>query len=515
MAIYDDLTFVGHPAEAKPRSLAALLRSRSRPAPPHFYSEYGPDYEERYNWRLPPTTGAYFVKDEDIVKGASITLTRVKDWWAKDRKFYRHRFNADKIVYPVVRDESKVWELFRAGEIDFFMITSPQYWYEKSEIPPVFDGYIERYIFYNQFPRPPYGLYLNTAKPLLDDRNVRLGIPHAMNWQKVHRRDLPRRLLAPAGLRSTATATSANPDVNARPFSVVRGAEVLRAGRLHRGGGRTASCASRTASGSRSSVSYPTNTPIVEQHDGDPQGGGEEGGHRPDPRRAGAHGGLQEGDAEGARDGVLGVEVPAAVPALLRVLPLHATPTTTRATSSSRPTTCSPTRTTEHGQADGGLPQRRDAARRSADARPRRSSRSSTTRRSSCPATSREFERIGLLALGALAGLRGDAVLPADDVLSVGELRLLDRRGDQAETRAAMQRRQRPSRRSSGYSTTTATPQPKGGCGERNSCWRSADLDHQLPDRLRLVRAVDEVSFSMPRRARPSASSASPAAARA
>ncbi len=39
------------------------------------------------------------VKDEDIVKGVSITLTRAKDWWAKDMKYYRNMYNADKILY--------------------------------------------------------------------------------------------------------------------------------------------------------------------------------------------------------------------------------------------------------------------------------------------------------------------------------------------------------------------------------------------------------------------------------
>ena len=66
------------------------------PAASHFYKEYGPDYADRYQWKVPPTTGAYFVKDEDIRKGVSITLTRAKDWWAKDKKYYRYRFNPDK-----------------------------------------------------------------------------------------------------------------------------------------------------------------------------------------------------------------------------------------------------------------------------------------------------------------------------------------------------------------------------------------------------------------------------------
>lgn len=182
--VYDDLTLGVTMADAKPRYLAPYYSSM-QPAPPHFYDEYGPDYEERYNWKVPPTTGAYYVKDEDIVKGVSITLTRAKDWWAKDMKYYRYMYNSDQIFYRVVRDRAKVWELFRAGEIDCFLITTPQYWYQKSEIPPVFDGYIERYMWYNQFPRPPFGLYLNIAKEPLSDLKVRKGISHAMNWEKV------------------------------------------------------------------------------------------------------------------------------------------------------------------------------------------------------------------------------------------------------------------------------------------------------------------------------------------
>ena len=155
------------------------------PSPPHFYLEYGPDFTERYQWKFPPTTGAYEVKEEDIIKGVSVTQTRVKDWWAKDNKYYKYRFNPDRIVHVVVRDESKAFELFRAGEFDTFNVTRPEYWYEKSEIEPVFKGYIERFTFFNQYPALPRGMYLNVTKPLLNDLDIRIGIQHAMNWQKV------------------------------------------------------------------------------------------------------------------------------------------------------------------------------------------------------------------------------------------------------------------------------------------------------------------------------------------
>ncbi|MGL5019376.1 MAG: ABC transporter substrate-binding protein, partial [Luteolibacter sp.] len=216
-AMYDDLTLSVSLPEAK--IYAPVIAGAATPSPPHFYSEYGPDYEERYQWRFPPTTGAYEVLPEDVIKGASITQTRVKNWWARDRKYYRHRFNPDKLVHTVVRDESKAFELFRAGELDTFFLTQPQLWYEKSEIEPVYKGYIERVTFYNKYPKVPRGLYLNVSKPPLDNLDVRIGIQHAMNWQKVidvmFRGDYQR-----LNAFNEGYVTFSDPSIVARPFSI-------------------------------------------------------------------------------------------------------------------------------------------------------------------------------------------------------------------------------------------------------------------------------------------------------
>lgn len=196
------------------------------PAPSHFYADYGADYVDHYQWKVAPHTGAYYVKDEDIVKGVSITLTRDKDWWAKDKKYYKHRFNPEKIVYTTIRDDSKAFELFRAGQIDAFGLTRPNYWYEKSEIQPVFDGYIERYKFYTQYPRVPRGVYLNVARPMLQDLNVRKGIGHALNWQKVidvvFRGDFNRLQQFSEGFGEFT-----DPNIKARKYSIERARELF------------------------------------------------------------------------------------------------------------------------------------------------------------------------------------------------------------------------------------------------------------------------------------------------
>jgi microcin C transport system substrate-binding protein len=221
IAVYSDSLLSVTLREGKP--LTPLFASMS-PSNPEFYDEYGADYEDRYQWRVPRHTGAYYVKEGDINKGVSVKLTRAKDWWAKDKKYYRYRFNPDHIIYTVIRDENKAFELFRAGQLDAFFLTLPQYWYEKSEIEQVFDGYIERYKFYTQYPRVPRGIYMNVSRPKLDDRNVRLGLQHALNWRKVidvmFRGDFSRL----QGF-SQGYGKFTNPAIKARPYSVTKARE--------------------------------------------------------------------------------------------------------------------------------------------------------------------------------------------------------------------------------------------------------------------------------------------------
>ncbi len=226
VAVYDDLTLSVSLPEAK--IYAPALAGSITPSPPHFYAAYGADYSERYQWLFPPTTGAYEVLPQDIIKGVSITQTRVNNWWARDRKYYRYRFNPDKLVSTVVRDESKAFELFRAGELDTFYLTRPELWYEKCEIDPVYKGYIERVTFYNRYPKIPRGIYINVSKPPLNDRNVRIGIQFAMNWQKVidvmFRGDYQR-----LNAFNEGYVNFSDPSIKARPYSINLARQAFRA----------------------------------------------------------------------------------------------------------------------------------------------------------------------------------------------------------------------------------------------------------------------------------------------
>lgn len=181
--LYDDRTFsVTLPA---PKPLV-VYNAALYPSPPHFYSEYGPDYVERYQWRIEPSTGGYTVLPDDVVRGQQVTMSRVPNWWAKDKKFYRNSCNVDRIVYRFIAEESKILELFRVGQLDILFMNKPEVWHEKMEIPEVHNGYIERATFYTIYPRYPLGFFLNVANAPFNNLDVRKGFQHAINTKRVN-----------------------------------------------------------------------------------------------------------------------------------------------------------------------------------------------------------------------------------------------------------------------------------------------------------------------------------------
>ncbi len=232
---YDDHTISISMAERKPDmdELGLLLR----PVPRHFYRQMDEDFSEHYQWEFEPTPGPYIVRDQDIRKGRSIALTRLENWWARDKKHWRYRFNPDRIQLSVIRDAAKMFEAFKRGDLDQFGLGLAEYWYEKlpDSDPDVQAGYIHKTVFYNQRPRPPFGLWINTAQPLLDNRDIRIGIGHATNWdmviEKFFRGDNERLDTANDGFGEFS-----HPTLKAREFDLAKAQEhFARAGFSRRG----------------------------------------------------------------------------------------------------------------------------------------------------------------------------------------------------------------------------------------------------------------------------------------
>lgn len=196
--------------------------------PRHAMQDVGPDYVEKFQWRVLPTTGAYTILPDGIDKGQSVTLSRVKDWWARDLKYYRGRYNPDRYRFRIIRDHDKGLESFIRGDVDLFlqMTAVPKYWYETlpHTHPLVADGYVHKSVFYNRTPRPDWGLYINTTKPVLNNKDVRWGIQYATNIDMVanqfYRGDAEQ-----MNTRNDGYSWRAHPTLMARKFDPVKARE--------------------------------------------------------------------------------------------------------------------------------------------------------------------------------------------------------------------------------------------------------------------------------------------------
>jgi microcin C transport system substrate-binding protein len=180
---YDDYTISITLTEAKPDPVYFTSLS---PTPAHFYRVLDDKFLEKFQWKFEPTTGPWDLKPENMVQGSSITMTRVKHWWADGKKFYEHRYNPDKLRYILIRDMPIACESFKKGDLDMLNLTNSEYWYDRTEnCEAVKKGWIERTVFYNDVPQSTIGFYLNRANPLLADKRIRQGIHYACNWQRV------------------------------------------------------------------------------------------------------------------------------------------------------------------------------------------------------------------------------------------------------------------------------------------------------------------------------------------
>jgi microcin C transport system substrate-binding protein len=224
LTIYDALTFAITLPQPKPDGV--IRAGNIVPYPRHAFQDFGADWIEKYQWRTLPTTAAYELLDRNIDKGRSITLTKVKTWWAREKRFWRGRFNPDRYRFEVIRDPDKAFEAFTRGDLDFFPLNQSKYWYEllPDTHPLVAQGLIAKAKFFNRIPRPDWGLWINRSKPGLDNRDIRLGIQYAANFdlvcQQYFRGDAVR-----LNTRSDGYGWNMNPAIGPRAFDPAKARE--------------------------------------------------------------------------------------------------------------------------------------------------------------------------------------------------------------------------------------------------------------------------------------------------
>ena len=178
--VYDDHTLAVVHTKTKPD---LHLHLNMNPTPQHFFGKLDKDFVRKYNWKIRPNTGPYQISD--FKKGKSIKLKRKRDWWAKDLRYFKNRFNVNTVIYSVVRDFNLQWEYFKKAKIDVFPINFPDFWHVKTKTPVIENGYVYKIWFFNDTQQSAVGMWFNQDREIFKDKNVRQAFSHAMNIGKV------------------------------------------------------------------------------------------------------------------------------------------------------------------------------------------------------------------------------------------------------------------------------------------------------------------------------------------
>lgn len=126
---------------------------------------------DRTTLEPPLGSGPYHVAQVD--PGRSIVYRYNPDWWARDLPVARGRFNFDEIRVDYFRDESSLFEAFKAGEIDLRTEDDPVRWIDGYRFAAVADGRVVKRELEVQLPSGMTALALNTRRAPFHDQRVR------------------------------------------------------------------------------------------------------------------------------------------------------------------------------------------------------------------------------------------------------------------------------------------------------------------------------------------------------
>jgi len=145
----------------------------------------GAEYLKKYQWKMLMGSGPYDLKDSNVIKDKSITLTRRKDYWGDDDPMNAGLNNFDKLKWVVVRDEGIQFEKFKKGEIDYYIVSRAQEWIQETDFDKVKKGLIQKRKVYTKKPQGFSGFVFNMRKPPFNDKKVRLAFAYLFNRERL------------------------------------------------------------------------------------------------------------------------------------------------------------------------------------------------------------------------------------------------------------------------------------------------------------------------------------------
>jgi microcin C transport system substrate-binding protein len=132
---------------------------------------------------LTPPLGSGPYQVTAIEPGRSITLTRVKDYWAADLPTQRGFNNFDTIRYDVYRDDTVALEGLKSHQFDYYEEFIARNWATAYDIPAVASGELIKVKIPHKIPRGMQGFIFNTRLAKFADVRVREAIGLTLDFE--------------------------------------------------------------------------------------------------------------------------------------------------------------------------------------------------------------------------------------------------------------------------------------------------------------------------------------------
>ncbi len=146
----------------------------------------GDRYIKDYNFKMLPGSGPYIIREADIVKGRSVSLRRRRDYWGEKARASAGLNNFDEIRFSVVRDDNLVFEMFKKGDLDRYVVQrSPRQWAQELNFENVQRGLIQKKQVFNSAPQVRREYVFNMRRPPFDDLRVRKAFTLLLNRKEI------------------------------------------------------------------------------------------------------------------------------------------------------------------------------------------------------------------------------------------------------------------------------------------------------------------------------------------
>jgi peptide/nickel transport system substrate-binding protein len=122
-----------------------------------------------------------------VKPGASVTLTRNPDYWARDLPVNRGQYNFDEIKLDFYREANGQFEAFKRGLYDFRVEAEPLRWHDGYDFPAARNGEVIRDVIKTGMPQPSEFLVFNTRRPVFADIRVRRALTLLFDFEWINR----------------------------------------------------------------------------------------------------------------------------------------------------------------------------------------------------------------------------------------------------------------------------------------------------------------------------------------